>query len=289
MSIPLSKMRSSRFYVYPDHQSKSNSGLRALTYDEYNTLSTRYPNNTFPFGALICMKHRKELTKPIIHSHSTPIEDPDNANEYNSDDNYVPDVFETTPQDQEILDNLSLVLEKSPVKFQVPKPVEELQPSTLHNLTKKVNEIQKQSVNKLLEHVAPGQGNLLENMLFPEKNTTIDVPPEIENLYHAFVSSSSNNEKCAILSLVQNSYSKTEIMKLFNCSRDLLDKAKKAFYFQQINEINFTKSKLDCEKAQHFTEFLFSSSAIQEVAYSTTILKFNELESQRIYLKQYLR
>ena len=33
--------RSSRLCVYPDHQSKSNSGLRALTKDEYNTLYTR--------------------------------------------------------------------------------------------------------------------------------------------------------------------------------------------------------------------------------------------------------
>ena len=94
-------------------------------------------------------------------------------------------------------------------------------------------------------------------MLFPEKNTTIDVPVEIEKLYHAFVSSSTNNEKCAILSLVPNSYNKKEIIKLFNCSRYLLDKVKKASYFQQINWSNFTKSKLDCEKAQHFLEFLF--------------------------------
>ena len=69
-------------------------------------------------------------------------------------------------------------------------------------------------------------------------------------------------------------------MKLFNCSRYLLDKAKKASYFQQINQYNLTKSKLDCEKAQHFIEFLFSSGAIEEVAYGTTILKVNELESQ---------
>ena len=41
------------------------------------------------------MKHRKELAKPKIHSNSTPTEDPDTANEYNSDDNYVPDVLET--------------------------------------------------------------------------------------------------------------------------------------------------------------------------------------------------
>ena len=108
---------------------------------------------------LIYAKHRKELAKPTIHSHSTPLEDPDTANECNSDDNYVPDVFRSTSQDQKILDNLSLVLENSPVKFQVTKPVKELQPSIFRYLRKKVNEIQKQSVNKLLEHVAQGQGN----------------------------------------------------------------------------------------------------------------------------------
>ena len=87
--------RSSRSCAYPDHQSESNSDLSASIKDEYNTLSTRYSNKTFSFGALICMKHRKELAKPIIHSNSTPTEDPDTANEYNSDDNYVPDVLET--------------------------------------------------------------------------------------------------------------------------------------------------------------------------------------------------
>ena len=129
--------RSSRLCIYPNHQSKSNSGLRAFTKDDYNTLSTLYPDKTFPFGALIYTELRKELAKPIIHSHSLPIEDPDTASECNSDGNYVPDVFTTTPQDRKILDNLSVVLENSPIKFQVTKPVEELQPSTLCYLRKK--------------------------------------------------------------------------------------------------------------------------------------------------------
>ena len=96
--------------------------------------------------------------------------------------------------------------------------------------------------NEFLEHVAPRQGNSLKNMLFPDKNTVIDVPPEIEKLYQVFFSSSSNNGKCAILSLVPNLYSKEVIAKLFHCSRNFLDKAKKASYFQQINQGNFTKS-----------------------------------------------
>ena len=93
----------------------------------------------------------------------------------------------------------------------------------------------------------------LEQSMFPQK---------LRNFIAHLFSSSSNNEKCAILSLVPNSYNKTEIMKLFNCLRYLVDKAKKASYFQQINRSNFTKSKLDCEKAQHFIEFLFSLDAI---------------------------
>ena len=141
-------------------------------------MSTRYPNKTFPFSALICKKHRKILAKLIIQSHSTPIEDPDTANECNYDDNCVAEVLET----MKILDDLSLVLENSPVKFQVTKPVEELQGSALRYLRKKVNAMQKQAVIKLLEHVAPGQGNLLKNILFPKKNATIDVLPEIEKL-----------------------------------------------------------------------------------------------------------
>ena len=61
-------------------------------------------------------------------------------------------------------------------------------------------------------------------------------------------------------------------MKLFNCSRYLPDKAKKDSLLSTDKPYNFTKSKLACEKAQHFIEFLFSSGTVQEVGYGTTIL-----------------
>ena len=35
------------------------------------------------------------------------------------------------------------------------------------------------------------------------------------------------------------------------------------------------------KKARHFIDFLFSSGAIQEVAYWTSVLKFDEIEAQR--------
>ena len=65
------------------------------------------------------------------------MQDPNTANECNSDSNYLQDVFKTTPEDQKILDDLSLVLENSPVKLKVTKLVDKLQVSTLCYVKKK--------------------------------------------------------------------------------------------------------------------------------------------------------
>ena len=121
----------------------------------------------------------------------------------------------------------------------------------------------------------------LQKLLFPVKDVVDDIPLEIKNLHDAFNASNNNNEKCAILSLIPHSYSKSEVMKMFNCSRCLADKAKKASCFEQL-DYSVTKSRFDTEKARHFIDFLFSSGAIQEVAYGTTVLKFDEIEAQRI-------
>ena len=79
-----------------------------------------------------------------------------------------------------------------------------------------------------MEHVAPGQGDSLQKLLFSGKYIVDDIPLEIKNFHDKFNSSNNNNKKCAILSLIAHSYSKSEIMKMFNWSRYLVDKAKKA-------------------------------------------------------------
>ena len=65
------------------------------------------------------------------------MQDPNTANECNSNGNYLPDVFKATPEDQKILNDLSLVLENSPVKLKVTKLVDKLQVSTLCYVKKK--------------------------------------------------------------------------------------------------------------------------------------------------------
>ena len=92
--------------------------------------------------------------------------------------------------------------------------------------------MQKQSVNKLLEHVMVKEIRS-KICCFLKKNTRIDVQPEIEKLYHAFVSSSSDNEKCAILSLIPNSCSKTEIMRYSTVQGIFLIKPKMLFTFNR--------------------------------------------------------
>ena len=53
--------RSSRLCTYPDHHHKSNSGLRALPIKEYHFLSECFPNQTIPFGSLICTTQKEKI------------------------------------------------------------------------------------------------------------------------------------------------------------------------------------------------------------------------------------
>ena len=109
----------------------------------------------------------------------------------------------------------------------------------------------------------------IQQLMFPQKLRNF-----IVHLFQTFVAMK-NAPFCPwyqIHAVKQKSWSYSTVLGIF------LIKQKKTSYFQQINQSNFTKWKLDCDKAHNFIEFLFSSDAIQEVAYGTTILKFNELE-----------
>ena len=55
------------------------------------------------------------------------------------------------------------------MKFQISKPVNTLQRSTLCYIKKIVNEIREESIKKVMEHVAPGQGDSLQKLFFQKK------------------------------------------------------------------------------------------------------------------------
>ena len=79
-------------------------------------------------------------------------------------------------------------------------------------------------------------------------------------------------------------YSKTQVMELFGCTKHKVDMAKKwrrAYWpLQQRPEKRQFRQKLNLQQAKHFLEFLFGSNLMQDVAYGTTVIKFDSGEKQ---------
>ena len=92
------------------------------------------------FGSQICTNHRKQLSNQT-KSASIESNPPEIHDKCSSDSVYVPEHFETKPENRKVLNKLPFIIEKCPMKFQISKPASTLQPSTLHNIKKKVNAI----------------------------------------------------------------------------------------------------------------------------------------------------
>ena len=108
------------------------------------------------------------------------------------------------------------------------------------------------------------------------------VPDDLLDLKQTYHKTSNFNEKVPILSLVPSRYSKKDKMKYFECSRRQIETAEKATFFNQLSNKSNSGRKLDVQKATHFVDFLFMSSAIQETAHGTTMLRFEKIDSQRV-------
>ena len=92
-------------------------------------------------------------------------------------------------------------------------------------------------------------------------------------------------DKLMILSVLPpEHYSKQKIMKLFNCSRYKVDASRKwrktygALMPKPIQKVYH--KKLDILAAKHFINFLFGTNLLQDVAFSTTTLKYDTGEKQ---------
>ena len=147
--------------------------MRALTLKDHHTLSELFPNQTIPFGLLTCTKHRKQLSDLTVPNSKEP-NLPEIHDECSSDSVYVPEQFETTPKSRQALDDILSIIEQSSMKFQISKPFSTLQPSTLRCIKHKVNGIQVESIKKVIEHVAPVQGDSLQKLLLTEKDVADD-------------------------------------------------------------------------------------------------------------------
>ena len=137
-----------------------------------------------------------------------------------------------------------------------------------------------------LECVAPGQEDELQNYL---SKSSDDEEPKIPAQVEAMIDIYNSSDKIGqiiILSLMDKKYKKFELRKLFKCSKRQVNQAFKLR--EQSNGISVpasTKQKrtrLDQLKCEHFLDFLFSSGLLQDVAYGTTNLVFDNGDRQTV-------
>ena len=93
--------------------------------------------------------------------------------------------------------------------------------------------------------------------------------------------------KSIILSLVDHQKYTKDDMQTFNCSRCIVDKARK-LQPECVGLVITEKAKqsrinrLPIAKVEHFLDFLFSSSLMQDVAYGVNKIKFNGGDEQKV-------
>ena len=276
--------RSSKLCIHPSHTGKKHQLLRNLTHKEFMALGESFPDAFIPFGALICTTHRKQLSENDRGREGCSEEEDgdlqaETACADGADPEYTPDSFQITPGSSQTLNSISEIVSVTPVKYQVSKPVNELKTSTLRYLKRKILEITEEATRTAIQSIAPGQSEELYDILF--RNPDDDVPADLVTLYKQFKEATRYNEKMALLSLISfQNHSKAEIMEIFRCSRHLVDKAEHASTLA--NKTENKRSRLDVDKAKHFIDFLFSSGAIQEMAHGTSLMRFDEVDNQRV-------
>ena len=138
--------------------------------------------------------------------------------------------------------------------------------------------------------VAPKQAEEFESLVSSESdNEEIDkfdrIMAELQALIDAYDSTDNERHKLMILSVLPpEHYSKQKITKLFNCSRYKVDASRKwrktysALMPKPIQKVYH--KKLDISAAKHFINFLFGVNLLQDVAFSTTTLKYDTGEKQ---------
>ena len=166
------------------------------------------------------------------------------------------------------------------------KAVEELTTNSLKSIKRMYMESKIALKECFLECVAPGQEEELQSYL---SESSDDEEPKIPAQVEAMIDIYNSSDKIGqiiILSLMDKKYKKFELRKLFKCSKRQVNQAFKLR--EQSNGISVpasTKQKrmrLDQLKCEHLLDFLFSSGLLQDVAYGTTNLVFDNRDRQTV-------
>ena len=205
------------------------------------------------------------------------------------DEEYSPSPTSNMNTSKEELDSfLELSTGISPVKFQMVSPLKSYSKSTMKYAKKKWKQAKKSFKLKCCEMVAPGQADKLAQIISSELESELDEPKlseEMREHLNGYGQADTEKQRIIILSQVSpEHYNKTHVMELFGCTKHEVDLARKWRRpygpLQQRPEKRQFRQKLNLQQAKHFFEFLFGSNLVQDVAYGTTVIKFDSGEKQ---------
>ena len=281
---------------HPGHQFKNGVKSPSIRTIPQETLAIfNETNSPLPVGSAFCIKHLKASTASLRDDDDEPIQITPTKSSTPIEENYTPHTplisDEAIDEATSIASTLCNALTASPLSFQVKKKrIEDLTESTKSNIRSKFKRVRSQFERRFAEAIAPGQADeLISNILHDDEDSDDDpgaVPEELVIPLQMFEESDSYG-KVLILAVIDHSkYTKQFLMKIFNCKRYQIDRArnlqkeKAGLSLPKTEQIY--RDRMPSEKIEHFLEFLFSRGLLQDVAYGVNKIKFDNGEQQKV-------
>ena len=228
---------------HPEHLDKKKVSTRVAPIELAEFISAQY-DKTFSLGSSLCFnhlkqetKHKKDMDAEVNIGESTAINE-SKLEESNRtlDTSFHPDEVQLTNEDLENkkINDLCKVLEISPVRFQLKrKRVENVSDHTIRYFQTKKRKIIDCIEKEFSAYASPAQSEKLFETLSSQASSSSSfngeepVLDDLQNLLETYTKSDSYG-KITSLSLVNHDkYTKEYLMKVFNCSKYQIEKAKR--------------------------------------------------------------
>lgn len=279
--------RAPRRCQHPSHEKenfqkkKKAAVVRVASWNVYKNICNIFPDKHFPIGGMLCNTHRAYPEKRVYNL--------DGSGEEIEDYSPPKNLLVSEEDKDEGLRRLQLLTttidpNMSPIKYQITSPVHEVSSKTISYAQKKYKQAVKGFKRTFCESLAPFQGEELLQLLSSDNSEDEHISNELMSLHKAYLSCQNEKSRMLLLSAIPKDYTKQKIMKVFQCTKYKIDTARKwqASFGAcgQPKKGKNTKFKMNMKQAEHFLDFLFSSGAIQDVAYGARTLKFDSGEKQ---------
>ena len=165
-----------------------------------------------------------------------------------------------------------------PFTYQVRQSVDSLSSVTIRQPKRDYQNTIKQFSSFICESMAPSQGEHWHQLFRGEEETANEIDPKLESIVEAYHSTSNPKWKVFLLSVVPDRYTSKELQVISNCKKYLIDKShfirSKSLQFDLMEKKVIRRERVDNIRIEFFFDFLFTSGLIQDVAYGTTMMQF---------------